>query len=154
MSKVEDYHIEELRKRAKDYKAEATQFFLNTSLQTLQSLSNLILLTSFAILGYLRTFDKIKINNNLFLCLKFSILSGILFTVFLFLFNSITSSYYSDLEQIWSVGYINEETYNENLNQEGKIKHHYSYRHQFYKLSILALSIQVILLVYVLFSLS
>ncbi|MCD8484544.1 hypothetical protein LRY65_05660 [Candidatus Woesebacteria bacterium] len=130
--------IEDLRRRAKDNKAQNAAQFATLSESYLDKTRNVLFLISFAILTYLGAIQK-----TLTTCETVFLLASIIFGIVSYLgsyrYAWALSRYYSDLERNLARAFPSQEEYNQMLLNESSISTQHSRRHvpQFFALGFL-----------------
>lgn len=112
--------IEIIRSRAKDNKASNAKEFTILSESYLEKLRNTMLLTSFALVGYLGA-----VSQSLSICegitITLSIVSAFTSYFFAFRYSLTTAHKYSDMEKNLSTAYVSQTEYENMLTKEMKI---------------------------------
>jgi ABC-type uncharacterized transport system permease subunit len=121
----ERIHIEEIRKRAKDNKANNAQFFQKYSFDSLDRFRNTLFLATFALIGYLGAI-KNQLNKKLLDLLVTSIALGLASYLSQYLFAFKKTEMYSELEKnLSNNAFPNITEYQKMINNEPNIYRKY-----------------------------
>ncbi len=115
--------IEEIRRRAKDNKADNVKYYLTLSFEILGQIRNLLLTVSVAGIGLLQT-DLINVSDkkDLIVKLLISIIFGIL-SYFSNWFSAMyEANYYSTIEELYRNSFPTKEQYVTMVNNENKLR--------------------------------
>ncbi|MGE4555034.1 MAG: hypothetical protein AB7D02_02850 [Candidatus Paceibacterota bacterium] len=146
---MEQINIEEIRRRAKDNKANNGYFYLKYALDSLDKLRNIFFLATFALIGYLGATKMQFISKTSIRYLVLSIIFGFASYLFLYLFSFGKAKMYSDLEKNLSQSvFPTIEDYNNILRDEQFIYRKYNYLNIWYFLQLITVVIQGILLIF------
>ena len=135
--------IEEIRRRAKDNKANIGSFFVQLSESYLDKTRNYAFLISLAIIGYIGTLGSSSFWNVTISGI--TLISGLVSTFFSYMYSINNAKYYSTLESNLSrLSFPTSEEYNKMISKETTIKDEYEYRHIFQNLAIVFLIAQAV----------
>jgi len=152
MEQITQRDIEKIRIRAKNYKAESVILFSKYSISYLDKIRNSLQIISLSTLGYFGTIQKSLSSCNVFF-FSLSIFLGLISYAFSYLFCIREANFYSDLEKNLSKAFPTMKEYKEMMGNEDNIRNEYKNKERFYTFSIISLILQIIILLFTLFSL-
>ncbi len=136
------FDIEEIRRRAKDNKAENGKYYATHAFESLTQLRNLLLALTTAGIAFFQTLPESSSKLNLLIA---SFIVGIVSYICFYLAMMAEANYYSVIEKMFSTTNISISEYNDAINKEQKAKD--NFRNPWYLVSFLCLLLQAVLIV-------
>lgn len=146
---TETLAIEELRRRAKDNKAQSVIFFTKLSEGYLDKTRSILFLVSFSLLGYLGTIQKsLSFGEAIFII--FSIFSGLVSYIFSYKYSLSLANYYAELEENLRVAFPTQKQYENMLLNENNIRKKHKNRHIPQAFAVIGMITQALVLIIIL----